>query len=113
MSCPDALIIPDIRIVSAANQLILVVVFDLRKGVIVFTNPKIGVRVLGYLALFRRGLDLPTQSAINRLFAEQLVIELIRVALFEILETEIGTEKPGRTILQRDAPLAIDRRCPH
>src|SRR5439155_20335241 len=46
MSRPDALVIPNFRIVSAAHQLILVVVFDLRKGVIVFANPQVGMRVL-------------------------------------------------------------------
>ena len=41
------------------------------------------------------------------------VVVLIDVALVEIFEAEIGAEEPRRPILQRDPPVALDRRRPH
>ena len=47
------------------------------------------------------------------LVAEQPVVVLIDVALFEIFEAEIGAEEPRRAILKRDASFALQRRRPH
>src|SRR5215831_20445232 len=69
--------------------------------------------VLGCFRLSRRGLNLPTSRAIDRFLADQLVLELIGVTLFEVFEAEVRAEKPYRAILQSNASLAIYRRCPH
>ena len=43
----------------------------------------------------------------------ELVVVLIDVALFEILEAEVGAEEAGGAILQGDAAVASDGRGPH
>ena len=70
-------------------------------------------RVLRRLALARPRLDAPARRAVDRLLAGQLVVVLIDVALFQILEAEIGAEEARGAVLQRDAAVAADRGRPH
>jgi hypothetical protein len=62
-----------------------------------------------------RGVDWIFQQAAPSIgfLAEQLVVVLVDVALLEVLEAEVGAEKPRGAILQRDAAVALDRRRPH
>ena len=64
---------------------------------------------------FCDGVDSIRQQAAPSigLVAEQPVVVLIDVALLEIFEAEVGAEEPRRSILQRDAALALERRRPH
>ena len=94
VGCPDALIIPDIGVMRPPDQFFSAVVFDLNEGVIVLSHPQVRITVLRDFGLFWRRLQLPAGGAVERFFAEQLVIELICVAFFEIFETEIRPEKP-------------------
>ena len=61
----------------------------------------------------RPRLDAPARRAVDGLLAGELIVVLIDVALFEILEAEIGAEEAGGAVLQRDAAVAADRRGPH
>ena len=62
---------------------------------------------LGVAPTFQHG------GAFDRILADQRVIELVDVPLFEILETEVRAEETRRTILQRNPAVAFDRRRPH
>src|SRR5262249_5281401 len=58
-------------------------------------------------------LDAPAGRAVDGLLAGELEIELVDIALFEILETEIGAEEAGGAVLQGDTAVAADRGSPH
>src|SRR5436190_1009698 len=85
---PNALIVANVCVVSSPYELFFVVVFDLCKRVVVFSDPEIGVRVLRNLGLFWRRLNFPTRGSINWLLSKQFVVILIAVPLLEIFETE-------------------------
>src|SRR5262249_56541896 len=110
---PDALNVPDVGVVQAPHRLILDVVLETRERVVVLAHPHDGSRVLRRFRLARRRLDLPARRAVHGVVAHERVVELIDVALLEVLEAEVGAEETRRSILQGDAPVALDRRRPH
>ena len=98
---------------EAAHGLILDEVLVLRGNVIVLADPNAGEGVLAGLALPGPRLDAPARRAVDGLLAGEPVIVLIDVALFQILEAEIGAEESRGAILQGDAAVASDGRSPH
>src|SRR5262245_61647885 len=113
MGSPNALDVSNVRVMRAAHELVLAVVFNLSEREIILADPDVGVTVLRNLCLLGCGLKLPASGAVERLLREQLVIELVGVTLFEIFETEIGAEEPRGSILHRNPSLTIDGRRPH
>src|SRR5439155_20794526 len=99
---PYALRQLEVAIIDHTNQTFLVVRFHFDDRVIVLLYPQISVGVLRRFA--RLGLQLPTVFFIG----DDLVVELRHIALFQILEAEVGSEETRGTILQRNALLAPD-----
>src|SRR5215510_3626266 len=69
--------------------------------------------ILRNFCLPGRGLNFPATGAVDGLFTEKLEIELVRITLLEVFETEISAEKSRRAVLQCDPPVPIERRRPH
>src|SRR5262249_35550909 len=108
-----ALVVADVRVVRSAHELVFTVILNLGNGETVLVDPDVRMSVLGRLRLSRRGLNFPTSTAIDRFFIDQLVLELVGVALLEVFEAEVRAEESCGSILQCNPPLAIYRRCPH
>src|SRR5262245_7373972 len=71
------------------------------------------MRVLRHFALPRPRFNLPASHTADRFVADELVFELIRIALLEVFETEVGPEESCGPVLQSNAPLAFESRSPH
>src|SRR4051812_19986509 len=103
---PDPFSQFEIAIVDDANQAFLVVRFHLHNGVVVLLYPQVSV---GVLRRFTRGrLQFPRVFFI----AEELIVELRHVALFQVFKAEVRAEEARRAVLQGDALLAPDIRTP-
>src|SRR3990172_6653313 len=98
---PDALNVLHVRVGQAADCLVLDEVLDTRECVMVLADPHDRPCVLRRLRLLRRRLNLPARGAVNGIVSEQLIVIVADVALFEVLEAEIGAEESGRSILER------------
>src|SRR5262249_28786247 len=110
---PNTLDILDIGIRESAYNIVLDETVDPRRRVVVLADPHNRARVLGPLGLFWRRLNLPAVDSRDRFDAEHRKVELVDVALFEILEAEIGAEETGRPVLHGDSAVALDCRGPH
>src|ERR1700737_4595162 len=110
---PDAQYLREIAVLQPPDEIRLDEIFNLRKRVGVFPNPHSGPRVLRDLLLRGGRFDMPAHDPVDRLLAEQSVLVLIDVALLEVFEAEVGAEKSGGAILQRNAAFALKCRRPH
>jgi hypothetical protein len=90
---PDALHVGHVSVVQPTDRLVLDEVVEAGKGIGALSHPDNGSGVLGRFALLGHRLHFPARLAVDRVVASQAVVELIDVALFEVLEAEVGAEE--------------------